>query len=579
MNEQLTFADTGHLLHETTFIVVDLETTGGSALNDSITEIGAVKIRAGEILGEFSTLVNPGSAIPPFITVLTGITDAMVIEAPRIEEVFPAFLEFCNPDSKPTLVAHNAPFDVGFLKQVAQKLDYPWPNFSVLDTARLARTIISKDEVSNHKLGTLAAYFGATTTPNHRALDDARATVDVLHGLFERLGNLGIHTVQDLKTFSHQISPLQKNKKHLAQDLPSNCGIYIFRDAKDAPLYVGVSQNIRSRVKSYFTSSEQRKRIIDMIGLAERIDYKISPTYLAAAVEELRVIEASQPRFNRRSTRQSDPLYVSLTNEMFPRLSITKNNSTPHIGPFTSRAEATLAIEAIYEAIPLRQCTPRITIKSMEKATSCVLAGVGKCGAPCIGEQSRSDYSALVELTETLFSSNVDFLVNRVDERMRALALDERFEDAAQLRNRTHAFLKGAARAIRLGNFSNVELIITATSNFEGEWEVNAIHYGRLVASEKVSSGYSPMNIIESLSTSEFEVERASFEESELLMRHIFDPKTRIARIRGEWAHPIQSPEAFLARFTQPERERPMRSAAGIVRPPRTTRISLKSDN
>ena len=87
------------------------------------------------------------------------------------------------------------------------------------------------------------------------------------------------------------------------------------------------------------------------------------------------------------------------------------------------------------------------------------------------------------------------------------------------------------------------------------------------------------MNIIESLSTSEFEVERASFEESELLMRHIFDPKTRIARIRGEWAHPIQSPEAFLARFTQPERERPMRSAAGIVRPPRTTRISLKSDN
>ena len=195
-----------------------------------------------------------------------------------------------------------------------------------------------------------------------------------------------------------------------------------------------------------------------------------------------------------------------------------------------------MAIEAIYEAIPLRQCTPRITVKSMEKATSCVLAGVGKCGAPCIGEQSRSDYSALVELTETLFSSNVDFLVKRVDERMRALALDERFEDAAQLRNRTHAFLKGASRSIRLANFSNVELIITATSNFEGEWEVNAIHHGRLVASEKVAAGYSPMNVIESLSTTDFSVERASFEESELLMRHIFDPKTRIARIRGEWA-------------------------------------------
>lgn len=129
MNEQLTFAEAGQLLHDTTFIVVDLETTGGSALNDSITEIGAVKIRAGEVLGEFSTLINPGSPIPPFITVLTGITDAMVIEAPRIAEVFPAFLEFCNPDSKPTLVAHNAPFDIWIFETSSPETRLPVAKF------------------------------------------------------------------------------------------------------------------------------------------------------------------------------------------------------------------------------------------------------------------------------------------------------------------------------------------------------------------------------------------------------------------------------------------------------------------
>ena len=110
---QGTFDELGTPLREVTFVVVDLETTGGSPLSCAITEIGAVKVRGGEVLGEFQTLVNPGEPIPPFIAVLTGITDTMVAAAPRIESVLPSFVEFARDT---VLVAHNAPFDIGFLK-------------------------------------------------------------------------------------------------------------------------------------------------------------------------------------------------------------------------------------------------------------------------------------------------------------------------------------------------------------------------------------------------------------------------------------------------------------------------------
>src|SRR3712207_6162544 len=132
---QRTFDELGRPLRDLTFCVVDLETTGGSAAGGSmITEIGAVKVRGGEVLGEFQTLGNPIQAIPPFIAVLTGITNSMVASAPTIDQALPAFLEFA---AGCVLVAHNAPFDVGFLKHFAVAQGRPWPGFEVLDTAVL----------------------------------------------------------------------------------------------------------------------------------------------------------------------------------------------------------------------------------------------------------------------------------------------------------------------------------------------------------------------------------------------------------------------------------------------------------
>ena len=203
---QPSIADLGRALLETTFIVLDLETSGGAAhLGAGITEIGAVKICGGQVIGEFQTLLNPGTAIPDYITDLTGISDAMIQGSPSMESIFPTFLEFLGSARTNILVAHNASFDLGFLKAAASQHHYQWPRFKVLDTVQLARSILSKDDVPDCKLATLSAYFKTKTSPNHRALDDARATVEVLHGILERYGSMGITTFEDLLEFTNRI--------------------------------------------------------------------------------------------------------------------------------------------------------------------------------------------------------------------------------------------------------------------------------------------------------------------------------------------------------------------------------------
>ena len=189
-------------LSETTFAVLDLETSGGSPKSGAgITEIGVVKVRGGTVLGTFQSFIDPGHSLPPFITQLTGITDEMLLSAPYIDEVLPTLFEFLGTADETVLVAHNSPFDMSFLKAAALVHEYPWPDYLTVDTARLARAVLDRDEVINCKLGTLATFFNAQTSPTHRALDDAMATVDVLHGIIERLSGHQVWTFEEMRNF------------------------------------------------------------------------------------------------------------------------------------------------------------------------------------------------------------------------------------------------------------------------------------------------------------------------------------------------------------------------------------------
>ena len=541
---QRSFDELGRPLREVTFCVVDLETSGGSAAAGSmITEVGAVKVRGGEVLGEFQTLVNPHQAIPPFIAVLTGITDSMVAAAPRIEQVLPQLLEFAHGC---VLVAHNAPFDVGFLRHFAEQQGRPWPRFEVLDTATLARRVVTRDETPNCKLGSLAVLFGSSTTPNHRALSDARATVDVLHGLMARLGNLGVHTLEELSTFSSRVSAAQRRKRHLAEDLPHAPGVYLFRDQRGRVLYVGTSKDLRTRVRNYFTASETRSRMGEMVALAAAVQGIECATPLEAEVRELRLIAEHKPPYNRRSRFPERVHWVKLTREPWPRLALVRRvvgDDADYVGPFSSRRVAERAVAALHETFPIRQCTGRMAARPA--LSPCVLAEMGRCLSPCDGSVSRVDYQTVVEQLRTSLLGTPDTVVASVSVRMEALSAASRFEDAGSWRDRLSAFLRGVARTQRLRALTRCPEVVAARRE-DGRWAVHVVRYGRLAASGVIPAGAHAGEWVRELCACADTVvagpgplPATTAEETEKVLRWLESDGVRLVHVDGEWSCPV----------------------------------------
>lgn len=554
---QGSFDELGRDLHDLTFCVVDLETTGGSASGGSmITEFGAVKVRAGEVLGEFQTLVNPQGSIPAFIAVLTGITDSMVATAPRIDSVLPSFLEFAQGC---VLVAHNAPFDVGFMRHFATVLGQPWPTFEILDTAILARRVLTRDEVPNCKLGTLARHFHAATTPNHRALADARATVDVLHALIGRLGTLGVNTIEELSTFSARVTAAQRRKSHLADHLPYRPGVYLFRDSHDHVLYIGTSKNLRARVRSYFTSSETRTRMGEMVSLATRVDGIECATALEAQVRELRLIAQHKPPYNRRSRHPERVTWIKLTREPWPRLSLVRkvsDDQADYVGPFARKTTAERAVAALHEAFSIRQCTGRMP--AVPKGTACVLAEMGICLSPCDGTSSHESYSVEVDRVRAALLSDPRAVVDALSGKMRSLSDQSRFEDASVHRDRLASFLRGAARTQRLSALTRCpELIAARRVDGPGsDWAVHVIRFGRLVGSGVLVAAPDVAEWVRALSQSSETVPAghgpapcATAAESELVLRWLESESVRLVHVDGEWACPINGATRHLGIF------------------------------
>ncbi|PJJ56065.1 DNA polymerase-3 subunit epsilon [Mumia flava] len=539
---QLGIDDLGRPLVDITFCVVDLETTGAGA-DASITEIGAVKVRAGEVLGEFQTLVDPEGAIPRAVTVLTGITDAMVVDAPRIGEALPSFLEFARGC---VLVAHNAPFDIGFLVRAAEQLGLARPRFETVDTVRLARSALLRDEVPNCRLHTLAHHFRATTTPNHRALSDARATVDVLHGLLERVGTLGVSTLEELVAFSAKVAGRQRRKAGLADHLPHAPGVYLFRDRTDQVLYVGTSKDLRTRVRTYFTASETRSRMGEMVALAERVEAIVCATPLEAEIRELRLIRALKPPYNRRSRHPERAVWLTLTNEPWPRLSIVRAPAPDAvaIGPFPRRASAERAASALHETFQVRQCTTRLARRARQ--SPCVLAELGRCLSPCDGSTTQELYAGEVDRLREAMQSDPTEVVESVRARMRTLSSQGRFEDAAAHRDRLALLLRTASRGQRLRAVAACEEIVAArpAERSPGSWDVHVIRSGRLVASGVLPPRTPSAGWVATLRTTAETVTAgtpaAVAAETDLVVRWLESDGVRLVDLHGDWALPIR---------------------------------------
>ena len=545
---QRSFDELGRALQDVTFCVVDLETTGGSAKAGSmITEIGAVKVRGGEVLGEFQTLVNPCAEIPAFIAVLTGISNSMVSDAPPIETALPAFLDFAAGS---VLVAHNAPFDVGFLQHFAEQQERPWPGFDVLDTAVLARRIITRDDAPNCKLSSLAALFRSTTTPNHRALADARATVDVLHGLIERVGTQGVQTMEELQTFSARVSPAHRRKRHLADGLPHSPGVYLFKDAGGRVLYIGTSKDLRRRVLSYFTASETRSRMGEMIRLATEVEAITCATPLEAEVRELRLIAEHKPPYNRRSCFPEKVTFIKLTNEPWPRLSLVKrvvDDGADYLGPFSSRRLAEQALTALHETFPVRQCTG--TMSRSARRSPCALAELGRCLSPCDGTADPHSYAAVVRQLRQTILRCPDDVVAVVNARMARLADDERFEEAITHRDRLASFVRAASRTQRLTSLTKCREVVAARREDDGAWAIHVVRFGRLAGAGVIPPGANALLFADQLALSAETVMTpaptpgptpiASAAETERVLRWLESPAVRLVDVDGEWTCPV----------------------------------------
>ncbi|MFZ4516552.1 MAG: DEDD exonuclease domain-containing protein [Acidimicrobiia bacterium] len=439
---QRSFDELGTPLHEVTFVVIDLETTGAQPARCGITEIGAVKARGGEVLGTFQTLINPGVAIPPMITVLTGITEAMVMPAPTIDQVLPTLLEFIGDA---VIIGHNVRFDVGFLNAALLGYGYDALPNRTIDTVRLARRLV-RSEVPNCKLGTLAAHFRVTTTPSHRAFDDARATLEVFYALLERAGTIGVLGLDDLCDLPSIERHPSASKLALTAALPRTPGVYLFKDRHGNVLYVGKATNLRARVRSYFGSDDRRK-IPRLLRETEAIDVIECATPLEAAVREIRLIQQLEPPYNRQSKGWRRYAYLKLTRERFPRLAVVRQPGDGiALGPFATMRAATLVREAIETALPIRRCTTRIGMRSACTNAPCMPAQLGVAVCPCSGGIDDREYASLVDTVARSMTDDAELVCTPLTDRMRAYASGERFEEAAETRDRLTAFVRALQR-------------------------------------------------------------------------------------------------------------------------------------
>ncbi|HEY0698627.1 MAG TPA: DEDD exonuclease domain-containing protein, partial [Micromonospora sp.] len=380
-----------------------------------------------------------------------------------------------------------------------------------------------------------------------------KATVDVLHGLIARLGGHRVDTVGEAIEFAKAVAPTQRRKRHLAEGLPHAPGVYIFRAADDRPLYVGTSQDVATRVRSYFTAAEKRARMSEMIAAAERVEAVECAHALEAEVRELRLIAAHAPPYNRRSKFPERVVWLKLTDEAYPRLSVVRAlgpDDDAYLGPFSSRRTAELAAAGVHDALPLRQCTHRLSTRSTIPA--CALAELGRCPAPCEHRIPVAEYARLAEVFRTATAGDPRPLVDALLARIGALSEVQRYEEAATVRARLVALLRATVRMQRLRGLTRIAELAAARRAADGGWEIAVVRHGRLAGAATAPPGVHPRPVLDLVRTTaetvlpgHGPVPAASAEETERILSWLEKPETRLVEASAGWASPARGAARF----------------------------------
>jgi DNA polymerase-3 subunit epsilon len=285
----------------------------------------------------------------------------------------------------------------------------------------------------------------------------------------------------------------------------------------------------------------------EMVGIAEHVDAVSCATTLEAEVRELRLIAEHKPRYNRRSRFPERSSWVKLTVEPFPRLSIVRRVSADgaaYLGPFASRRTADEAVLALHDAVPLRQCTRKLSRRG--GGSACALAEMGRCGAPCTGAQAVDDYAAVVGQALAAMTGDARAVVATLRRRIGRLAAGERFEEAALARDRMMALLRAAARSQRLAPLAAAPELLAARRWPAGGWELVLVRHGRFAGTCVTPAGADPMPSVQALrdsgeavATPVGPVPAALPEETEKVLRWLESDGVRLVSVTGEWTCPV----------------------------------------
>jgi DNA polymerase III epsilon subunit family exonuclease len=420
-------------LEEAEFVVFDLETTGLSAQRNRICEVGAVRVRALELVDTFESLVNPGMALPQQVARLTGLREQELRRAPSVASVLRRFLAFAGDD---LLVAHNAKFDQRFLERQLLLLHERRLSEPPLCTAALARRLL-ESRVRRVGLASLAHFFGVPTRPCHRALPDAEATAQVLVYLIGLAQEVGARRLSDLRALAAPRKRRVYDKRALARGAPTRPGVYLFRDRHNQVLYVGRARDLRARLRSYFRSDRQRPSVEAALLALDRIEWRVLGSELEAALEELRLIRELQPPANSRSRKKEHGVYLRRRGEDFV---VTK--TATELGPIASRRRASLAARALVLATP-------------------------------------EDLDSLLDGGP----------LPRLRERLAHLSESLRYEEAARLRDRIEALEHVVERLRRLERLRSLELCLIAPALEPGEQKAFFVSGGEVRAVRSLRPG------------------------------------------------------------------------------------------
>lgn len=428
-------------LDDTSFTVVDLEMTGMEPSRTRIIEIGAARVHAGRVVEEFQQLVNPGVRLPPFIVGLTGIDDSMLRHQPDIAAVWPAFREFVG-DS--VLVAHNAPFDIGFLSATSTRLTGRELDNHQLCTLKLARILLP--DLARRGLEALAAHFGIPHADRHRALGDVRVTVEVLFRLIELMQQRGVERLDQALEFQNQARDGQPFISLLPRDkvraLPITPGIYRILDESGRVLYIGKAKNLRERVATYLSNAAGHSdKTLMMIRAARDVRVEALGSELEASLAEAEAIRSERPPYNQldRHFPRIAFLRVGLHDD-FPRLSIVKKlgrGRSHFIGPFRSAKYAERVLAVLAREFQLRTCggplQPNPTFEP------CTQFAIGHCSAPCAAKVTQAEYRAQVDALLDSLSGPEPSIEERLDRRVGERESRGRHEGAAYTRREIEA--------------------------------------------------------------------------------------------------------------------------------------------